>query len=117
MGISYQAVSAHAALIKAIQEINMLDRKFRPMHAMNVNWHLTKALEENSFSMVSDKLREQLIEGGMSPREATINAPVMLDGADRTLRGEFDFKRIRQELNAERRSHNAGNMLALPAAC
>lgn len=90
-------------------------RKFRPMFAMSLDWHLTSALEENEFSEVSDKLRDQLIERGMPPREAAINAPVILDGMDRALQGEFDFKRIRNELCAERRSRDAASPLT-PAA-
>ncbi len=86
-------------------------RKFRPMYAMSLDWHLTRALEENEFSEVSDKLRNQLIERGMPPREAAMNAPVMLDGMDRALQGEFDFKRIRNELCAERRSRDAVSQL------
>ena len=79
-------------------------RKFRPMQAMSLNWHLNKALEEFKFCEVSDKLRDQLVEGGMHPREAAIKAPVILDGTDKALRGEFDFKRIRNELCAQQRS-------------
>ena len=79
-------------------------RKFRPMYAMSLDWQLTKSIEENEFAAVADKLRNQLIERGMPPREAAIKAPVMLDGLDRALQGEFDFKRIRNELCAERRS-------------
>jgi len=82
-------------------------RKIRPMFAMTLDWHLTKALEENDFTEVSDKLREQLIERGMQARDAALKAPVMLDGMDRALQGEFDFKRIRNELYAERRNANA----------
>lgn len=65
---------------------------------MSLDWHLTKTLEENEFSQVSDKLRNQLAARGMSPREAALKAPVMLDGMDRALQGEFDFKRIRDQL-------------------
>jgi hypothetical protein len=79
----------------------MKTRKIRPMYAMSLNWNLTRALEENEFSAVSDKLRDQLVESGMSAREAAIKAPVMLDGTDRALQGQFDFKRIRDELRAE----------------
>jgi len=79
----------------------MENRKIRPMLAMSVAWHLTKSLEENEFTSVSDKLRDQLTEGGMSPREAAMKAPVILDGTDRALQGEFDFKLIRIELAAE----------------
>ena len=86
-------------------------RKFRPMLAMSVNWHLTRALDEFSFADVSDKLREQLVEGGMPPREAAIKAPVILDGTDKALRGEFDFRRIRNELCAERRSPDPASPL------
>lgn len=93
----------------------MKERTLRPMLAMSLDWHLTRALEQNEFSAVSDKLRDQLIERGMPPREAAINAPVMLDGMDRALQGEFDFKRIRNELCAERRSRDAASPLT-PAA-
>lgn len=90
--------------------------KFRPMYAMSLNWHLTKALEENEFSQVSDKLRDQLIERGMQPREAAIKAPVMLDGMDKALQGEFDFKRIRNELCGEHTVRDAHDPVALTAA-
>ena len=82
----------------------MPTRSFRPMYAMSLDWHLTRSLDENEFSAVSDKLRDQLIERGMLPRDAAIKAPVMLDGMDRALQGQFDFKRIRRELCAERSS-------------
>jgi hypothetical protein len=85
----------------------MEDRKFRPMFAMSLDWHLTRALEENEFASVSDKLRDQLIERGMAAREAAMKAPVMLDGMDRALQRQFDFKRIRSELSAERLSDGA----------
>jgi hypothetical protein len=87
------------------------ERKISPMHAMSLNWHLTRALDQNEFSAVSDKLRDQLIEGGMPAREAAINAPVMLDGMDRALQGEFDFKRIRNELYAKLLSRDADGPL------
>ncbi|MGB4064743.1 MAG: hypothetical protein WBK19_13055 [Azonexus sp.] len=90
-------------------------RKFRPMYAMSLDWHLTRALEENEFSEVSDKLRDQLTERGMPPREAAIKAPVMLDGMDKALQGEFDFKRIRNELCVERGSRDAASPLTLAA--
>ena len=85
----------------------MQDRKYRPMYAMSLDWHLTRVLEENEFSEVSDKLRDQLIDRGMPPREAAIKAPVILDGLDMAFRCEFDFKRIRSELSAERHSLDA----------
>ena len=91
-------------------------RKTRPMLAMSLNWHLTRALEENEFSAVSDLLRNQLIEQGMPPREATINAPIMLDGLDRALQGAFDFRRIRKELCTERRGHDLASQLTPEAA-
>lgn len=94
----------------------MRKRKIRPMFAMSLDWHLTKALEENEFSEVSDKLRIQLTERGMPPREAAIKAPVMLDGMDRALQGEFDFKRIRNELCAEQRSRDAASPLTPASA-
>jgi hypothetical protein len=71
------------------------------MYAMTLNWQLCSSLEEYEFSTVSDKLRDQLIEGGMPPRDATIRAPIILDGLERAHRGEFDFARIRRELRAE----------------
>ena len=86
------------------------------MFAMSLDWHLTKALEENEFSEVSDKLRDQMIERGMPPREAAIKAPVMLDGMDRALQGEFDFKRIRSELCVEQVSRNPANPITTEAA-
>lgn len=85
----------------------MPKRKLRPMYAMSFDWHLTRALAENRFTEVSDKLRDQLIEGGRPPRQAAIEAPIMLDGMDRALQGQFDFSRIRRELGAERRSGDA----------
>lgn len=85
----------------------MQNRKFSPMYAMSLDWHLTRALEEYEFSEVSDRLRDQLTERGMSLREAAIKAPIMLDGMDKALQGEFDFKRIRSELCADRRSREA----------
>lgn len=91
-------------------------REFRPMFAMSLDWHLTRALEENEFAAVADKLRDQLTERGLPPREAAIKAPVMLDGMDRALQGEFDFKRIRDELCAERRSRDAASPLTPAAA-
>ena len=98
-----------------LKEPHMKERTLRPMLAMSLDWHLTRALEQNDFSAVSDKLRDQLIERGMPPRKAAINAPVMLDGMDRALQGEFDFKGIRNELCAERRSRDAASPLT-PAA-
>ncbi|ARN23194.1 hypothetical protein [Piscinibacter gummiphilus] len=89
-------------------------RKFRPMYAMSLDWHLTKVLEENEFADVSDKLREQLIERGMAPREATIKAPVMLDGMDKALQGQFDFKRIRNQLCDERRALDSATPSSQP---
>ncbi|WP_176464136.1 hypothetical protein [Bordetella genomosp. 11] len=89
----------------------MVDRKVRLMYAMSLDWHLTKALKENSFAAVSDKLRDQMIEGGMAPREAAMKAPVMLDGMDRAFQRQFDFKRIRNELAAERRGHGASDFM------
>ena len=80
-------------------------------YAMTLDWHLTRALEENEFSKVSDKLRDQLTERGMPPREAALKAPVMLDGMDRALQREFDFKRIRNELGTERRNGDASDPL------
>lgn len=74
---------------------------FRPMYAMSLNWQLSKSLDEHNFSDVSDKLRDQLNEGGMSLRDATIRAPIILDGLERAHGGEFDFSRIRAELRAE----------------
>ncbi len=91
-------------------------REFRPMYAMSLDWHLTKALDENDFAAVADKFREQLIEQGLPPREAAIKAPIILDGLDRALQGEFDFKRIRNELCAERRSRDAAGPLTPAAA-
>jgi|GEM_PF-4138533 len=94
----------------------MQNRKIRPMYSMSLNWHLTKSLEENEFSKVSDKLRDQLTEAGMPPREATLKAPVMLDGMDRALQGEFDFKRIRNELAAEQRCNESTGTLPSAAS-
>lgn len=82
----------------------MKKRNIRPMHAMTLAWHATKSLEEHDFVDVSDKLRDQLVNAGMSDREAAKQAPVMLDGIDRALQGEFDFKAIRSELSAEQKS-------------
>ncbi len=91
----------------------MVNRKIRPMYSMSLAWHLTKSLEENEFTRVSDKLRDQLTEGGMSPREAAMKAPIMLDGMDRALQREFDFKRIRSELATEQ--HNSDVPGTLPS--
>jgi len=86
------------------------------MLAMSVNWHLTKALEENQFAQVSDKLRDQLIENGVSARDAAMQAPVMLHGMDKALQGEFDFKRVREELAHEKRTQDgSGHLVPSPS--
>lgn len=77
-------------------------RTVRPMHAMKLNYHVSKCLNENPFSRVSDKLRDELIQKGMGEREAAQRAPTMLDGIDRALDGDFDFAKFRRELKAER---------------
>lgn len=87
-------------------------RKTSPMHAMKLDHHVKKALNENDFTKVSDKVREQLVEKGMPPREAAMKAPVILDGVDKALQGEFDFKRIRCELKAEREQDDAAGQVA-----
>lgn len=83
-------------------------RTVRPMHAMNLNYHVSKCLNENPFSRVSDKLRDELIQKGMGEREAAQRAPTMLDGIDRALDGDFDFAKFRRELKAEREKEQAG---------
>lgn len=83
-------------------------RTVRPMHAMSLNYHVSKCLNENSFSRVSDKLRDDLIKQGMGEREATQRAPTMLDGIDRALDGNFDFAKYRHELKVEREKGQRG---------
>ena len=83
-------------------------REVRPMHAMTLNYHVSKGLNENPFSRVSDKLRDELIQQGMGEREAAQRAPTMLDGIDRALDGNFDFAKFRRELKAEREEEREG---------
>jgi hypothetical protein len=69
------------------------------MHAMIVDYYLERSLRKHGFAAVSDKLRDQLIEGGLDEVTASKNAPVMLEGMKMAREGYLNFKRIYQELN------------------
>ena len=75
--------------------------KIKPMAAMSLNWHLNRSLNQGDFLRVSDKVRDQLIENGMGQRDATLKAPVMLEGLISGHNGDLDFARIHYELKAE----------------
>jgi len=75
--------------------------KIKPMGAMSLNWHLNRSLNQGDFLRVSDKVRDQLIESGMGQRDATLKAPIMLEGLIAGHNGDLDFARIHYELKAE----------------
>jgi len=81
--------------------------KIKPMTAMSLNWHLNRSLSQGDFMRVSDKVREQLIEKGMGERDATLKAPVMLEGLIAGHNAELDFARIHYELKDENKGSAA----------